>query len=576
MKAYKYSIRVPHDQEELIDRQIGLAHTYYNRLIEALRASRQAVREIRGRFGAGELQALRDQLAAQEVVIDEILDRISSYKVTNRTRKVSPELAAELAAAKAVRTDIRTRMGVINRRLREDPEVIRLTAEQNERHHARTLELRAQIVQEGLYWGTYLKTEEAYEQAITAKARQNREDIAKGVRITDPDPGFRRWDGDGLIAVQLQDGLSVDEMFSEEDTRFRVQRPAMIDDDGRVRAPHLRVLSRMRIGTVEGRRAPVWLTFTTRLHRVPEPGSLIKWVTLSRHIRPGRRPHHRPAWDSPFSRNRFDYTISLTAETPVPKIDVSGRPSIGIDVGWRVVPEGLRVATWRDSVGRRGELVLPAIMLQAHEHSRAIISDAHRYTLDFISRLTEPRLLEALAPTRDVVGWKVNVLMEAFDQIEDLRPLLAEWRSRYLHLHRYSRGIVRRSIAQRLDIYRNFAKRISDQYGELYLEQFDLSEMAEMVDTSVPEEVERIFKRNRAIAGISILRGVLENKMQTLLKVPAEYTTRTCECCGHVNQWGSQSPLLLTCRNCGVTWDQDHNASANILSLGVQGVEAAA
>ena len=40
------------------------------------------------------------------------------------------------------------------------------------------------------------------------------------------DPKFQRWTGDGTVAIQIQHGMSVAELFRAEDNRLRLIAPA--------------------------------------------------------------------------------------------------------------------------------------------------------------------------------------------------------------------------------------------------------------------------------------------------------------------------------------------------------------
>ena len=54
----------------------------------------------------------------------------------------------------------------------------------------------------------------------------------------------------------------------------------------------------------------------------------------------------------------------------------------------------------------------------------------------------------------------------------------------------------------------------------------------------------------------------------TLQRVPPQYTTQRCSRCGHL-QAVALSERTYSCPNCGHIADRDHNASANILQLGI-------
>ena len=61
------------------------------------------------------------------------------------------------------------------------------------------------------------------------------------------------------------------------------------------------------------------------------------------------------------------------------------------------------------------------------------------------------------------------------------------------------------------------------------------------------------------------------NAGRTVVRVNPAYTSMTCNACGH-RQKMPLSERIYRCECCGVERGRDHNASLNILALGLQGV----
>jgi putative transposase len=55
----------------------------------------------------------------------------------------------------------------------------------------------------------------------------------------------------------------------------------------------------------------------------------------------------------------------------------------------------------------------------------------------------------------------------------------------------------------------------------------------------------------------------------TVLKVPPQYTSRTCSICGHEAKENRKTQEQFTCINCGHTENADINAAKNILAAGL-------
>jgi putative transposase len=85
------------------------------------------------------------------------------------------------------------------------------------------------------------------------------------------------------------------------------------------------------------------------------------------------------------------------------------------------------------------------------------------------------------------------------------------------------------------------------------------------------------MNRSFADAGLGMLVSMLEYKAErsgrTLLKVPAHFTSKTCNACGSINSELKLSDREWICSDCGTEHERDHNAAKNVLAKGMKILE---
>lgn len=393
-----------------------------------------------------------------------------------------------------------------------------------------------------VYWGTYLQIEDAVSRAIRT---------TKG-----GPPRFQSWTGEGLLAVQIQKGVQ------KTDTLYRIE-DAPDPRTGR-RAGQRKVLW-LRVSSDDGK--PVWATFPLTLHR-PLPARPV-WVKVTR---------RRVA-------NRYVYEAHFTVVISDPEREETDRGVVAIDIGWRKMPDGMRVATWRGSDGEIGELELPTSIGE-----RLGKADHIRSVRDTLKNEVQTKLVAMLPAIQDVAvgaswserqrksidklaSWKRQELFVrlfyAWKKVSEPPEFFADWVKRDRHLWQYETGCRLGGLRHRDDIYRNFACRLASRYTDVVLEDIDLREIAEYDEGET--EWDKAAPSQRFIAGHSIFRTALRNAFASrggvTIEVPSADTTRVCGFCGYLNE--SQRSLMITCTGCGAQYDQDHNATKNILASGL-------
>ena len=554
-RIWKYDAKPPHGGADVVERQISLAHKYQHRLCEIERARRAACdAAVLARHP--DLDALRvaHEAAAKAVEDAEAAIRREHSKERKRTLG-TPEQREALKAARAASKEAWTAYKTARKAAYAGDEVRADLKAIDDASHAERLVARRES---GLYWGNYISVEQAMQGARSG-----------------PPPKFRRWTGDGAVTVQVQGGLSWAEATLGGDKRLRVLHAPNLapgvskrgrplpaaDPDSRASRETPRYEVWVRVGSEEAGRAPVWARAYFRLTRVPPPEARIKWVHLRR-VMAGPCAH----WQVQFVLSADDW----------PK-DAADNGACGVDVGWRMVPPGLRVAYLVGDDGDEDQLVLPHKLLGSVSFAASIRSER-----DLLFNATRDGLLARVhaldappdwlaeeskhmsqwrSPTRltrlfDL--WKAN----RFDGDADEFGLLEAWRRRDWHLHAYAAGVDRKARAIRDDLYRKFARKVARRYRTVYVEDTNWRELKAL---PAADEADALIARlNVQFASPGLLTRFLREAAEDPRERDHKRTTQECHACGHRNRF-DQSRLVHTCDGCGATWDQDRNAAANLL-----------
>lgn len=283
--------------------------------------------------------------------------------------------------------------------------------------------------------------------------------------------------------------------------------------------------------------------------------------------------------------DRYEWTVQLTVRTNEVKPRPFASGSCGIDLGWRLVPDGLRVAYLVGSDGHREELIVPNELLQRWEKSRSLQSIRDRNfdnikaaVLEWKQGLAE--VPEWMADSTKFFGqWHakgrlINLLNKwsenriAGDEV--IFNFLKAWREQDAHLQQWQIANDMKAQRSRLDLYRCFVSRVRQRYAKIIVEDCDWREMARKkpVDSNESANGSTAYMR---IASVGKLRELLKNDGAVM--VSAKNTTRTCHLCGSIEEWDAGKDLVHTCSVCSVPWDQDYNAGCNLLASGENDAE---
>jgi hypothetical protein len=255
-----------------------------------------------------------------------------------------------------------------------------------------------------------------------------------------------------------------------------------------------------------------------------------------------------------------------------------------MDIGWRLVPEGLRVAYWADTVGGHGNLSIPTSDLEEFAKIRGLWSvlwkNFPQVRSGVLNWCKGKCISQALLPyfanvTNRQSPQDLLRLLEVWHEHrcqgdDEIFEHLLNWRTQHVHLWTWAVNLQDQLSRKRLELFRCFAAGLVKEYGTIFLEEFGLHWLSRVPAA----EVDRISigAKYRVIAAPGILRQAIENACRRtgvrVFRIRARNTTKTCHVCGRVEEWNAGKELVHVC-GCGAEWDQDYNAAVQILRAGL-------
>lgn len=567
-----------------VDQQLWEA-AKHDRILRKLERERRLFCEAAMRRLFPEYAKLMIELDAAEKRVNDMIWDIRRANQKNRCRVDTAEDSADLKAAKKYRNELykfRKEMVVPLYRDEQYREVVAVIEEEHTEAEDRE---RERAREAGLGWGT------------VGAVKKSLAKIRKGAP-----PKIHDFDGSGSLYVQIQDQkgkpqLTWERMLSRQDPRVT----AVLNGK--------RLTVHVSFGGKGDNRQIVSGTITMHRKRPNGEygfpvGTVVKGIRL--------------CCRSIGYRRTFSLVFQLQRPGGFPKSWMpaeSGR--VAIDIGWRKLPYGVRVAYWVGDDGRHGEVVIPnsndnrvggttfglpqlpsdrpltfadfscngtgkAVDYYLFQRSLQEIRDrnfdemvaallkwrnGHQlpewwfekpHELQFLALIkSKERLLKAWAVWRD----------NRFDGDEVGFKILSDWRWRKdgagithgeLHLNSWESHARVKFDRWRKDYYRRFLALLRSQYTTVIFEKMNISKLRENPD---PDE-EGVYGDNYAnMAAVGLLRQLAGD----IEEVPANYTTVTCHRCKNICEWDQAKYLRHTCEHCGCEFDQDENAARNLL-----------
>lgn len=507
-KVYQSGLLPPTMGGELVRQQMRLGHRYGNELIYFARARRAAVREAE----PPELQPLVVNTKEAEERAYELAVQIKKRRAAvgrapgplapeeaRRNRAEGKEAQQKLRGLRAVARDLREKLRDARKA------VAPLLAPVREIIHERWLQLlrgpephsnqglRGEYSQhgQGLRHGMYTAIEESVNQACGP--------LWDG---TEPnDPRFRRWKGEGMFAVQIQGGCPLG--LLDTHTTIQIDRtPDLSVRSGGLRDPNRKIPKkaaewcrlRLRVGTDQKTRKPIWAEWPMTMHRPLPEGSVITQAQV--HL---RRIGPREIW-----------TAEITVRLPDDwKPEPCGKGVVCVRLGWeKIGREAVKVRRRGKSVTVHevpiiksadwfseddfGQLSVPARLVERIEHARSIraIRDSNQNEMrnNLLAWLDEqPEWPEWMPTKQHLVKWESPARWVSLARQWSTRrwdgdspgyePLQA-WCAQDRHLWEWEAFEDRRARRWRKDFYRKFAAHLARRFEIVVMPKIKWSEIA--------------------------------------------------------------------------------------------------
>ncbi len=541
--AWTYGLFRPLDWGPDCDAEMRRMTALWNTLVEIDHASTAAYRSL----VAG---ALDPVIAAER---DAVLAELEALKTERKQRRA--------AARKKIPTpDLDERIAVVRERyqaLKERFAVAKKAAVAKTSQQRRELEANRQAAvkrarqQSGCYWGNYNAVINSYD-AARGKVIQSGGELR-----------FRSFKGQGRIVNQIQGGLSVGGLFEGVSNQASL-RPATQAEWPKRRLHPLGHILTATVFTHD--RKPRHVSWPLILHRPFPDGAIIKEVHITRR-------KHGPTPD--------EWSVAFLLSAPIEE-QTPAKRACGIDIGWRRLNEGVRVATIINERGERDFVVLPERIVSSFRHLDELASRRDKRVNALVATLRALPWAEAPAALADTATAMLRAPRHTARALARLAALWREhpWqREAYSQLHeeltdpydsdlrdwRESAGLRSRIIRARLDHYRNESKRIVRRYGLIGSEKLSIAEMASSENDPTPEPAHWY----RKVAAPGEFLGALKwavTKAGGRLHEHDGKSTWVCHACGTEQVPRDPAALVASCPHCHATWDQDVNAARNLLA----------
>ncbi|GIW61053.1 MAG: hypothetical protein KatS3mg087_2119 [Patescibacteria group bacterium] len=561
--VYRAEMPTP-EQFQLIQQQLFEANQLRNKYVELELQRREEIKNALLTL-CPRLNEIEKRITDAHQHIENIEEQIRQYRIQHRKRTAPANLREELNKARAMLRSLYEQRKVI-RSEEFDTEIVKQTIESIDRRYH---ELGKQAYRESnLYWGTKNVVLES----------------TKTFKRGTP-PKFRRFEGNGMLAVQIQtpkgrQPLTVERALEGKDTRLRLEVPEALQQElatkGRSRGIRSIATVWMRVGSTP-KREPIWLPIRFRMHRPFPPGARIEWCYLHCEAKGLDKsvPNRSSDWDF-----RVRFVIS------VPKQERSiedKKPLVALHLGWRYdrVNHTLRVGYWYD--GQQSEpIILPARMLKyleifdkkASALSRLFNSFRDDFVRAWLELLHDGKVPQPLVEASQYIEqWKSARRFASlfyvwrdnrFDGDDALWLRYTNWRSQFRSYSAVKRAAAYKLRRCRNDLYRKIARRFEHEYQYVSIAEIDYAQLRERPDVIDEEDPNGELRRRRAQAAApGTLRYYVREVMGPYcINVDPKNITASCHKCGAHNEWDHKI-LIHRCENCGEIWDQDYNAACN-------------
>ena len=548
-RIFSYGANAPIGNWPLVEDQMRRSHEYKNKIIEVERARRTA-----SDAALAELCPELLKIEAEILNVEDRIEALDSNMAVDRMAFFSKEYADADKNKALVGLKKQQKELFAKRKALRDPlfqsSSWKKKAEPIE-HAAKKagLENRANSA---IYWGNYLHVEQSMRR------------VRKGAP-----PKFARWDGDGHLAVQIQNGMTVEEALSGADSRIRIKEGRVEVEGSRTAKTGImrklgNALCSFRVGS-DPKGKPIFAEVPFTMHRPLPPDAMIKWVHLIR-----RKIGTHFEW-------RLQFVVSKKKWV---KGDQATDGTVGVSMGWRKNNDGsLCVATYSGSDGVEDVLTLPFAFLCGMEKIRDMqvyrdkfLTEHCRMLAEWLKDYGEQTWLHEATPHLSqwrsaaklasvVLKWRINRLPGD----ENIFMVLEAWRQRDKHLYDYQSNSRDQLLRQREDLYRNFAADMRRRYKTLKIRAMNYSAMQQRPAKDADPTMKLAYENARNVCLSSLERFLKESTAKTV-EFENKNLLNKCSTCGAAQKM-DYTLVVHTCTECGDSYERSVNSARNLLGL---------
>ena len=435
----------------------------------------------------------------------------------------------------------------------------RMAAELRALETSRREEVKVARQESGLWWGNYNAIVRSFERARSSAIRSG--------------STMRRRSGvaDGRITNTLQGGADVEALYDGSLSQVMVQPPSGRAWSAERRGERRRLQRTIVTATVfvrDGERRTV--SWPMIMHRPIPSDCRVKEVIITR-----RQLGGRWRWAASFMCTRPIQSLCAAA---------AGTRRIGVDIGWRRVPEGLRVATVLVSGEEPRFIILPRDLISSFnliDELRARVRTSTLQGLDILQNADAkiyPQPYEGLlrdfqslpekraAHLRDFS--QCAFFLEQPEQVIDAK--IIAWRKDFKRISAWLGNHHRKIIARRNHLYQNVAIDVLRGVSEIIVNDVKIAEIAarkplvpdgsffpnranQYRNIAAPSELVLTLKLQAAKRGINFLKREVKSPVR-------------CPECGSTSRKTRADALPQICATCNTSFDQDVAASQSLLA----------
>lgn len=575
MTVYRYAISG--DLPDVAVDELRRAHVLRNKLTEVELAYQDAVAAAWAAHP--EIAAAQERLGAAGDLVAELLEKAKAHRQRERGTRPDTGITTALKDARMIRKAAKEEIrGLKDRYYAGEVKPAILAASQARKEAVKAAYPEA--IAGGLYWATFNDTAEHHAVSVAQVAAKRRSGQPAQVR-------FRRWTGEGTLAVQLQrqagEPARTPELIASGEGKWRNvatlgpwRDPAAFGamPRGERRAAARGGTLTFRIGS--GERA-AQVTVPVVVHRMLPADADITGMRITRRILAGKP----------------QCSVSVTARVPAAPERAEG-PLVAVHSGWRAMGDGsLRVAVISGAGpvpadlagavrahGGWAEVIVPASWRDVQANGEKVRSRRDQSLDALRARMlawlaAHPEHRDAIDPDGTLARWKSPARFAALairlrEQVPDggaeLAGFLESWRKQDKHLWTWEANERDQLTGRRDETWRRAAAWITSAAAVVVMDEWDVAPLARRPDVSEEDDPQsRAARANRVLAAPAGLRAAIRNAAagRGVAVAEADMGPAVHHACGTpLDAAARMESVMVWCGHpgCQVMVDQDRNA----------------